>query len=366
MLSTMNNIVKTAATMGASDIHIGQDQYIKCRIDGKIVNMGDVIVDVAQIEAFARELIGEKFEKISLIGEADVGFTFPCGVRVRGNIYHQNRKLSIALRIFPNRIPQIEELGLPECIEEIPNMKNGIVLVTGETGSGKSTTLAALLDRINHTRQAHIITLEDPIEYVFEQDKCIVSQREIGVDTESYKSGLRSILREDPDIIMIGEMRDYETIEAALTAAETGHLVLTTLHTNSASDTIDRILGVFPERLQAQIRMQLSNTICCVLSQRLLPQKIGSGRVLACEVMMVNTAIRNVIREGKTHQLGTFISLGTNNGSISMDNAIIKLIKNDQISLEVAENYVNSKEILHQNFASEPIEQDKKFFGKRK
>ena len=351
MLSTMNQIVEIASKKRASDLHVILGQPIKCRIDGKIVNLTDEKIDSVQIEAFARELIGDKYDSISSMGEADVGFTFPCGVRVRGNVYRQSRKLAIALRIFPNRIPKIEELGLPECVEQIPYMKNGIVLVTGETGSGKSTTLAAILDRINHTREAHIITLEDPIEYVFEYDKCIVSQREIGVDTASYKSGLRSILREDPDIIMIGEMRDYETIEAALTAAETGHLVLATLHTNSAADTLDRILGVFPEHTQAQIRMQLSNTICCILCQKLLPHKNGEGRVLACEAMVANAAIRNLIREGKTHQIDTFIGLSSESGGVSMDNSLQNLVKSDKISIEVAERYAKNKEVLRQKFA---------------
>lgn len=366
MLSTMNNIVEFAAKKGASDVHISPSKPIKCRIDGEIVNLDDEVVTYEQMEVFARELIGEKYEKIASIGEADVGFTFPCGIRVRGNVYRESRKIAIALRIFPDHIPKIEELGLPDCVEEIPSMKNGIVLVTGETGSGKSTTLAAILDRINSTRHGHIITLEDPIEYVFEDDKCIMSQREIGIDTESYASGLRSILREDPDVIMIGEMRDYETIEAALTAAETGHLVLATLHTNSAADTIDRILGVFPEHSQAQTRMELSNTLCCILSQRLLLKKDGTGRVLACEAMMVNNAMRNLIREGKTHQLDTFISLATNTGSISMDTALQKLVKNGKISLEVAENYAKNKENLRTQCVAEDVCTDKGFFGKRR
>lgn len=366
MLSTMNNIVQFAAQIGASDLHLSPCKPIKCRINGQIVNLNQENITCEQMDVFARELIGEKYNQIVSIGEADVGFTFPCGIRVRGNVYRESRKIAIALRIFPDHIPKIEELGLPECVFEIPNMKNGIVLVTGETGSGKSTTLAALLDRINSTRYGHIITLEDPIEYVFEDDKCIVSQREIGIDTESYASGLRSILREDPDIIMVGEMRDYETIEAALTAAETGHLVLATLHTNSAADSLDRILGVFPEHSQAQIRMELSNTLCCILSQRLLPKKDGTGRVLACEAMMVNNAIRNLIREGKTHQLDTFITLSANVGSVSMDAALQRLVKENKVSLEVAEHYANNKENLRAQCALEENSEDRGFFGKRR
>lgn len=353
----INTLVELASQKHASDIHIICDMPVKCRIDGNIVDMTDEIANSEQMEIFARYLLGDNFKKVESIGEADVGFTFPCGIRVRGNVYRQNRQLSIALRIFNNRIPQIEELGLPECVTEIPNFKNGIVLVTGETGAGKSTTLASILDRINHTRNGHIITLEDPVEYIFDPDKCIISQREIGVDTLNYASGLRSILREDPDVIMIGEMRDYETIEAALTAAETGHLVFSTLHTNSAADTLDRIVGVFPEGAQAQIKMQLSNTLCCVLSQKLLPRKNGCGRVLACEAMVVNNAIRNLIREGRTHQIDSFISLSSNEGSVSLDSALQKLVLNGDITLELAEQYARNKENLRNNCAREQAPQ---------
>ena len=342
----INKIVEIAASKHASDIHLICGLPIKCRIDGSIVNLSDEALDAGQMESFARYLLGEKYEKVATIGEADIGYTFECGVRVRANVYRQSRQLSIALRIFADHIPQIEELGLPACAYEIPKLKQGIVLVTGETGSGKSTTLAAIIDRINKTRNNHVITLEDPVEYLFTSDKSIVSQREIGVDTVSYASGLRSILREDPDVIMIGEMRDLETIEAALTAAETGHLVLATLHTNSAADTLDRIVGVFPDGAQAQIRMQLSNTLCYVLAQKLVPKKCGDGRVLACEAMVINTGIRNVIREGKTHQIETFISLSMSEGGVPMDTALQKLVLSGEVSLEVAELYARNKENL--------------------
>lgn len=366
MLSDINKIVELAAEKHASDIHVICALPIKCRIDGKIVNLTEETVDCEQIEEFARYLLGENFEKVKVIGEADIGFTFPCGIRVRGNVYRQSRQISIALRLFSNHIPQIEELGLPDCVKDIPGLKNGIVLVTGETGAGKSTTLASILDRINQTREGHIITLEDPVEYVFDSDKCIISQREVGVDTKSYASGLRSILREDPDVIMIGEMRDLETIEAALTAAETGHLVLATLHTNSAADTLDRIVGVFPDGAQAQIKMQLSNTLCCVLTQKLLPKKNGEGRVLACEAMVVNNAIRNLIREGKTHQIETFISLSSNGGSVSMDSALQKLVLDDKVSLEIAEQYARNKENLHHLCAPHEPQVEKGIFKKHK
>lgn len=366
MLSDINKIVELAAAKHASDIHIISNLPVKTRIDGRIVSFSDEAVTPVEVESFARYLLGEKYDSVSAIGEADIGFTFPCGVRVRGNVYRQNRTLAIALRIFSECIPQIEELGLPDCVKNIPNLKNGIVLVTGETGAGKSTTLASIIDRINHTRDCHVITLEDPVEYIFDSDKSVISQREIGVDTRSYASGLRSILREDPDVIMIGEMRDLETIEAALTAAETGHLVLATLHTNTAADTLDRIVGVFPEGAQAQIKMQLSNTLCYVLTQKLLPCKNGEGRVLACEAMAVNSGIRNLIREGKTHQIETFISLSMNDGSMPMDHALQRLVANGDITLELAEQYARNKENLRHMCQSTATQTEKSIFGKRK
>ena len=220
-------------------------------------------------------------------------------------------------------------------MQRLPDLNRGIVLVTGETGSGKSTTLAAMLDRINHTYDGHIITLEDPIEYIYKPDRCVINQREIGADTESYASGLRAILREDPDVILIGEMRDLNTIETALTAAETGHLVFATLHTNSAPEAIDRVVDVFPEGRQKQIRLQLSTTLMAVLSQQLLPKKAG-GRVAACELMMVTPAIRNLIREGKTPQILSSLATSAAEGSVTMDNALIALCRQQVISAKTA------------------------------
>ena len=218
------------------------------------------------------------------------------------------------------------------------------MLVTGETGSGKSTTLAALLDRINHTRNAHIITLEDPIEYVYVPDRCIVNQREIGADTRSYADGLRAILREDPDVILIGEMRDLNTIETALTAAETGHLVFATLHTNSAADAVDRMVNVFPAAQQQQIRLQLSTTLRAVLSQQLLPRRVSGGRIAACEIMVVTDAIRNLIREGKTPQIESFITLSGRNGSITMDQALRQLVQQGTVAFDTAVAYARDRE----------------------
>lgn len=344
MLPTINEVVEYAQSQRVSDIHIVSNLPVKGRIDGAMTNLFEEIVTPQQSEQYARELAGEDFESIEKIGELDIGLSFPCGARVRGNIFRQQKQVSIALRILSDHIPEIEELHLPPIVEELAEFRNGIVLVTGETGSGKSTTLASVLNRINHRRKGHIITLEDPVEYVYTPDQCVINQREIGTDTRSYLDGLRAILREDPDVILIGEMRDLDTIEAALTAAETGHLVFATLHTNSAADTIDRIVGVFPEEKQRQIRLQLSTTLRVVLSQQLLPRKGGSGRVAACEVMVVNGAIRNLIREGKTPQLDSFITMTAQEGSISMDNALQKLVREGQVSAQVAKSYARNKE----------------------
>ena len=235
-------------------------------------------------------------------------------------------------------------LSLPPAVAGFAAYRSGIVLVTGETGSGKSTTLAALLDRINHTRPGHIITLEDPIEYIYTPDRCVINQREIGTDTRSYADGLRAILREDPDVILIGEMRDLNTIETALTAAETGHLVFATLHTNSAADAIDRMVNVFPDGQQAQIRLQLSTTLRAVLSQQLLPKRASAGRIAACEIMVVTDAIRNLIREAKTPQIDSFITMDSRSGSVTMDQSLRRLVQDRVVSFDTALSYARDRE----------------------
>lgn len=271
----ISEIIAQAQQKGASDIHIVTGLPVKCRIDGKVQNLTEKVLTWEDCEYYAKCLAGDLFHEIECIGELDLARTFPCGARTRINLFRQQGAVSAAIRILADTIPEIEALNLPPVVSEFPEYRSGIILVTGETGSGKSTTLAAILNRINHTRRSHIITLEDPIEYIYEPDQCIINQREIGKDTRSYADGLRSILREDPDVILIGEMRDLNTIETALTAAETGHLVFATLHTNSAADSVDRMVNVFPEGQQRQIRLQLSTTLRAVLSQQLLPKRAG-------------------------------------------------------------------------------------------
>ena len=343
MAFTLEQLIDYASVAGASDVHLACGLPPKLRIDGSLKNAENCpALSFEDCEAYARQIGGEAFEQMGSCGELDLSFSMN-GLRIRGNIFRQQGRASIALRLLATHIPDLDSLGVPKAVLEFPNVQRGIILVTGETGSGKSTTMAALLDRINHTRADHIITLEDPIEYLHTPDRCLINQREIGKDTRSYADGLRSILREDPDVILIGEMRDLNTIETALTAAETGHLVFATLHTNSAADSVDRMVNVFPEGQQRQIRLQLSTTLRAVLSQQLLPKRAG-GRAAVCEVMMVNSAIKNLIREGKTPQIDSFITMNAQDGSITMDNALLKMVREGTVTYETALSYARDRE----------------------
>ncbi len=350
-MHSIEELIRKGHEAGASDVHIAANLPVKFRIDGQLVNLFDEVVTATECENYARELAGEQYDDIRYIGEWDGSDTIG-GLRVRINLFRANGHMSASLRILADHIPVLDSLGLPPAVKEFSSWEKGIVLVTGETGSGKSTTLAAILDEINHSRQQHIITLEDPIEYVYQPDRCLINQREIGQDTRTYADGLRAILREDPDIILIGEMRDAETMEIAMTAAETGHLVFATLHTNSAVDSVDRIIGSFPAEKQPQIRMQLSTTLRAVLSQQLLVRKGGHGRVCACEVMMVTPAIRNQIREGNTPQMQSSLLASANVGSITMDNCLIALVKSQIIDGMTAYNHALNPEYISQNLMS--------------
>lgn len=334
MLS-LDQLIEKARAMRASDVHIVCGLPAKCRVDGNVTDLTGEVLTAADCEMLARELAGAEYETMVDIGELDMARSFPDGGRTRVNLFRQQGSVSAAIRLLADHIPSLDELSLPPVVADFASYRSGIVLVTGETGSGKSTTMAALLDQINHTRTDHIITLEDPVEYVHTPDQCVINQREIGTDTASYADALRAVLREDPDVILIGEMRDLNTIETALTAAETGHLVLATLHTNSAADSIDRMVDVFPEGLQRQIRMQVSTCLHAVLSQQLVRRR-GGGRVLAAELMIVTPAIRNLIREGKTPQIANALATSASVGSITMDNALINLFKRNLIDAQTA------------------------------
>lgn len=323
----------------ASDVHLVCALPPKYRVDGAITDLDSVPLTPQQCLDLARELAGEDFPALEAVGELDLAKTI-AGVRCRLNLFRQQGTYSAAIRLLNDHIPALEELGLPEAVQEFTAYSQGLVLITGETGSGKSTTLAALLDRINHTQALHILTLEDPVEYIYTPDRCLINQREIGRDTQSFANGLRAALREDPDVILVGEMRDLDTIQTALTAAETGHLVFGTVHTNSAADSVDRIVDVFPAERQQQIRLQLSMTLKAVLSQQLLPRANQPGRVLACEVMKTDDAIRNLIREGKTPQIQNAIQTSGAVGNILMDRALQELYRSGAISRQTMEGAV--------------------------
>lgn len=347
-LYTVYEVIDKAMKLRASDIHIVRGIPIRIRIDGILKNLDENIMTEEDCVAYAREL-SASYDEISKIGELDLAIGTPDGTRCRVNLFRQQGSVSAAIRILNSRIPNLEDLNLPPQVIKFTEYKQGIVLVTGATGAGKSTTLACLLDRINRTQPKHIITLEAPIEYVYIPDQCVINQRDVGLDTRSFEDGLRSILREDPDVILIGEMRDLSTIETALVAAETGHLVFATLHTNSAADTIDRIVKVFPTEQQPQIRMQLSTCLQAVLCQQLLPHQSGRGRVVATEIMTATPAIRNLIREGKTPQIDNAITTSAAEGNQLMDTSLISLYRQHKISAETAVHAAHDRDFVRQS-----------------
>ncbi len=327
------DLLKIAIELGASDIHITVDSTPVARIKGKFIKLTDKILTKYDTEEMAKEIAGEKnFKRIQEHGECDFSVAIESGERFRVNAYKQKGHYAIAIRTITSQIPSFETLGLPEVLKTFTEKHKGLVLVTGPTGSGKSTTLASLIDIINENQQRHIITLEDPIEYVHYHKQSLVNQREIGQDTESFNTALRAILRQDPDVILVGEMRDPETISIALTAAETGHLVFSTLHTVGAAKTIDRIVDMFPSEQQQQIRTQLSTVCEGVISQQLLQTIDGRKRVAALEVMVATPAIRNLIRENKTYQIPNMIQTGSKFGMQSMDQELVNLYRQGSIT----------------------------------
>ncbi len=344
---SIEELVARAKADGASDIHLVCGLPPKYRRDGEISDMGGDVLTAEDCFAVARYLCGVDFENFERVGEYDGADTFADN-RCRIHLFMQQHVPSLALRLLREEIPVLENLSLPPAVAPLVDLHKGIVLVTGETGSGKSTSLAAMIDAINHRYARHIVTLEDPVEYLYKPDKCVINQREVGKDTESFAAGLRASLREDPDVILIGEMRDQETIETAITAAETGHLVFGTLHTGSASDAVDRIVQVFPEGMQTQIRLQLSMTLQAVLTQQLVPKKNG-GRALAAEVMLVTDAIRNLIRGGNTPQIANAIATSAAIGGQTMDQALVRLVRGGQITRETALHYARDADYVKKN-----------------
>ncbi len=336
----IENLLEHVIKNKASDLHLQVGLAPMLRVDGKLNPIADAPVLTEELVESLVFSILDNDQKQVLLKDKEFDFSFAFGDlgRFRVNAYHERGNVAAALRLIPNEILTTEQLGLPQIVNGFSEYPRGLVLVTGPTGSGKSTTLASLIDKINTERTEHIITIEDPIEFTHKSKKSVVVQREVHYDTYSFSAALRSSLRQDPDVVLIGEMRDLETISAAITIAETGHLVFATLHTNSAAQSIDRMIDVFPPHQQPQIRSQLSNILMAICSQRLVPT-IGGGRVAAAEVLIATPAVRNIIREGKSHQLDAVIQTGADKGMQSMDRTLISLIRSGTITYDEAKTF---------------------------
>lgn len=335
---SFQDVLKEALQTGASDVHFAVGYRAKIRVDGDLKTLSTQEFSSEETKQFAKIITAER-DDISLkdLRQVDLTYTFE-NRRFRVNIFSQRGELSISMRIIPKNIKSIEELSLPQVVKDFSKFANGLVLVTGPTGSGKSTTIASLLNMINLNRPKHIITLEDPIEYIYPKGQCLIDQRESGLDFESWPDALRSVLRQDPDIVLVGEMRDIATIESALQVAETGHLVFATLHTNSASETINRIIDVFPTGNQDQIRTLLSSVIRAVVSQKLVPIQ-GGGRRPAVEIMIANSAIKNSIRDKKVFQIDNSIQTGQEEGMISLEASLVRMVRDGLITIEEAKEH---------------------------
>ncbi len=346
--AVMDEILKKAVELKCSDVHISVGVPPMSRIDGQLIAIeGYKALTVEETLELASSLMSnEQSTKFKQNGEVDFSYSYHGVGRFRVNTFKQRGSVSIALRVLASRIPTLDELGLPPIFKELALKPRGLILVTGPAGSGKSTTLASLIDYINSNRRGHIITLEDPIEYLHKHNRCIVNQREIGEDIQTFSSALRATLREDPDVIMIGEMRDLETISIAISAAETGHLVFSTLHTVNSSQTIDRIIDMFPSNQQQQIKAQLSSVLQGIISQQLIRLMGTGGRIVVHEILLFTDAIRNVIREGKTHQIPSMMQTGIAQGMLPMDYSLGQLVKSKKITVQDAMLHCSDAEML--------------------
>lgn len=342
----LQELIGRAAAQNASDIHLTVGLPPVFRVDGALVNDGETALTEEDVRSAAKQLTTEaQLKELETVGEIDLAVTFRETNRMRCNIYRQQGCTAMALRLLPITVPTVNDLLIPPVIVEQARKPRGLVLITGPTGSGKSSTLAALLDYINRTERRHIITLENPIEYVHERKLCVINQREVGADTGSFAAGLRAALRQDPDVILVGEMRDLETISTAITAAETGHLVFGTLHTKGAANTIDRIIDVFPANQQAQVRIQLADVIECAIGQTLLP-KIGGGRRAVFEIMVATSAVRSLIRQNKTFQIISSMQTGKKQGMQLLDDALIELVRSGQVAADAAAAAANDPDAV--------------------
>jgi twitching motility protein PilT len=322
---------------GASDLHLNPGRPPTLRVNGSLATVGDRPLSEADAEAVCRELCDERhWAEVQKVGTTDFGLPHPDGNRFRVNVMRQRGSYAAALRLIPNRLLSFEEIGLPEAVRPLLRRPRGLILVTGPTGSGKTTTLATMVDWINQNLDRHIVTIEDPIEYYHGHKKGIVTQREVGTDVPDFPEALRRALRQDPDVILLGEMRDLATISAAVTAAETGHLVLATLHTTGSARTVNRIIDAFPSEQQEQIRAQLSVALVAVVSQALLPRKDGQGRIAAFEVMLMTPAIGNLVRKNETNKILSTIQTSRKLGMVTLDDFLLDLVKREKITREVA------------------------------
>ncbi len=342
----LDDLLTLSIEKNASDLHLTPGYPPMLRVDGELVNVGAQEIAVGRAEKIFISIINDRL-KAELDKFSDVDFSYPhiSGNRFRVNIYKTKGYYSGAFRLIPNRIKGIPELNLPQVTYDLIKIPQGLILFTGPTGSGKSTSIAAMIQEINLNQNKHIITIEDPIEYLFPKAKALISQREIGQDSYSWTRALREILRQDPNVVLVGEMRDYETIAATITAAETGHLVFTTLHTNSASQTIDRIIDVFPEGQQNQIRSQLANVISAVISQRLVPLNKG-GRKAVFEVLVCTPAVKSAIRDGKTYQIDNMIQTNADLGMITLEKSLLLMVRNNEITIDQAMSYTSKPDEL--------------------
>ncbi len=333
----IKSLMRLVGQQGASDLHLVVGRYPTLRIDGRLIPLSEEeILTPTETQAMSDVLMGEENKKKFLAdGQIDLSYNFEDKVRFRVNIFFQQGYVSVAMRLIPKDIKRLDELGLPDSLYDFTKFKQGLVLVVGPVGHGKSTTLAALIQEINHTQEKHIVTIEDPIEYIYEQDKCIINQREVYQDAKSFESALKSVFREDANVVLVGELRDFESISIAMTGAETGHLIFATLHTNDSAQTVDRIIDVFPSHQQNQIRSQLANVLIGVVSQRLIT-KVDGGRTPAVEIMIKNHAIENLIREDKAYQIDNVIETSLEQGMVSIDRSLAELVRRGTVSLDVA------------------------------
>lgn len=338
----IHELLSRAYDIKASDLHISVGSPPVYRLDGKLESYGDLPLTEEMTEKMARKILNSHWEQFKSWGEYDFAYSHDQIARFRINVFRQKRTISIAARVITTDIPAVEDLQLPQTLNNLMHQPHGLVLVTGPTGSGKSSTLAAMIGYVNQRMRKHIITFEDPIEFIHEHKQSIIQQREVGIDTKQFSTGLRAALRQDPDILLVGEMRDLETISTAITAAETGHLVLATLHTNSSVQTINRIIDVFPPHQQRQVRIQLASVLKSVISQRLFPRSDGPGRVPATEILIGTPAVANLIRSEKIDQIYNVLQTGRAQGMHTLEFSISKLYEQGKISYEDAQLYLTN------------------------